>query len=473
MQRAYAAVDLGAGSGRVVLGRFHDDGLELGILHRFHYGPRVSAGHERWDFEALWRGVCAGLRAASGAPPRSIGVDGWGVDYGLLDEDGELLEDPVSYRDGRTAGILDALLQRAPRNDIYARTGIQFMPINTSVQLCAQMQSKEWPQEARRLLMIPDLVHNRLCDSESGEETNASTTQLLNAGTRRWDPQLLEAVGVPADVMPPLVSPGTDLGALDPLLQRRLGLPDVRVIAPATHDTASAVIGTPLEDGWAYISSGTWSMVGLELPAPVLTAEALAANFTNEAGAFRTTRFLKNVMGLWILEGCRKAWEQRGVRLPHDEISARLAGAPPGALFIDPDDPRFLNPPDMLEAVLGYFRETCQKPVEDPLEVAKAILESLARRYAEVVRKLEALTGRTIQGIHIVGGGSQNDFLNQATADACGLPVRAGPVEAAAIGNLLVQAVADGALPDPASARSFVARAFQLRSFRPCAGMRC
>ncbi len=469
MSGTYVAIDLGAGSGRAFLGQVDDTGLSLGELHRFTYGPRPSAGRLRWNTKALHDGLVAGLAAArtaaaAGRSLTSIGVDAWGVDYGLIDTAGELVEEPIAYRDPRTDGVMDTVLARVPRAEIFARTGIQFMPINTLYQLAAHMRDG-LAGEAAGVLLMPDLCHLFLSGSRSGEYTDASTTQLLNATTRQWDDELFARLGLPRALMPALVQPGTDLGALRPPLQAVAGGPAIRVIAPATHDTASAVVGTPLLPGWAFVSSGTWSLVGVERATPLLTAEAEAANFTNEGGARGTIRFLKNVMGLWVLEGCRREW---GSAAP--DIDALVAGAgalarPPGV--VDVDDLGLLNPASMIAAIRAQLTATGQRVPETPFELARVVFDSLALGYARVIVAIERLTGTPIGGIHVVGGGSRNAYLNQATADATGKPVLAGPVEATAAGNVIVQAVAAGALSSIAEGRAALARAVTLRRYEP------
>jgi rhamnulokinase len=473
---AWAAVDLGASGGRVLVGRMAGEHLDLELVHRFTYAARMRHGRLRWDITALFDGVRAGLgragaRAAQwGTNIESIGVDGWGVDYGWLDAHGDLCAEPVCYRDARTHGALERLSSRVSREEIYRRTGIQFLPINTLVQLFAETELGERPPNAARLLMVPDLVQRELCGAHSGEVTNASTTQMLDARTRTWDTELCTAAGILPTALPELVQPGAVLGMLRGALDGETalaGLAGARIVAPATHDTASAVIGTPLESGWAFVSSGTWSLVGVERAAPVLSREACAANITNEAGVANTTRVLKNVMGLWILEGCRAAWARAGAPLELARIGAEVGEAQPDERCIDPDDLRFLDPPDMVVAVRAFLRETGQRDTQDPIELARIVLRSLALRYAEVVRTLERIGGAPIVGLHVVGGGSRNEVLNQMAADASELTVRAGPEEATALGNLLVQACAAGALPDVATARRFVARALPARSFEP------
>jgi len=467
----YAAIDLGAGSGRVFVGRLTGSGVELVEVHRFDYAPREARDHLRWSIGKLFEGLTQGLVVAQAAAVTagdrlsSAGVDSWGVDYGLIDADGRLLEEPISYRDGRTAAAMRSVLARMSAADLFARTGAQTLPINTLYQLAAHVD-QGLPPAAAQLLMIPDLCHHFLAGSTVGEYTNATTTQLLNVRTRRWDDELFAAIGLPRDLMPELVQAGAPLGTLRPAHQSALGLPPIAIVAPATHDTASAVAGTPLESGWAFISSGTWSLVGVECQEPVISPEVAAANCTNEGGAFGTIRFLKNVMGLWLLDACRREWSGRAA----PDLAALIAGASSRsgfAGFVNPDDLRFLNPRSMSAAIRGGLEESGQTPPDDAVGLAKVIFDSLALRYAAVVDTIAQLTGRPIDGIHIVGGGARNDYLNQATADAAGRPVVAGPVEATVAGNVLVQAIASGELGTLAEGRARVARSFGLRRFEP------
>ncbi len=468
----HLAIDLGAGGGRAILGRLTDDGLVLDEVHRFLYPPETSAGHLRWSFGRILDGIKAGLGKAQQAAVaaegtiETVAVDSWGVDYGLLDAGGRLLEEPVAYRDVRTEGEMERVFRKVPREEIFQRTGIQFMNLNTLFQLHAHVRAG-LPSGARRLLLIPDLCHHALCGSTKGEYTDASTTQLLDVRTRGWADDLFSRLGLPRELMPELVVPGTDLGELRPALQKELGLGPIRVLAPATHDTASAVAGTPLEPGWAFVSSGTWSLVGVEREAPLVNRDVAKANFTNEGGAFGTLRFLKNLMGLWILESCRKEWAEHGHAPEYESLLAAVAAIEdvPGILY--PDHPRFFNPESMVAEVQGALAETAQEVTDEPARLAKVVLDSLAFRYASVVRTVEKLTGRPVPGIHIVGGGCQNHYLNQATADAAGRPVMAGPAEATATGNLLLQSIASGRLASLAEGRSVVARAVKPKRFAP------
>ena len=468
----HVAIDLGAGSGRAMLGRVDGDGVVLEEIHRFHYAPVASAGRLRWPFERIVEGIKQGMQLAQAAAARagrsvhSAAVDSWGVDYGLLDAGGRLLEGPVSYRDHRTDGAIERVLRKVPRGEIFQRTGIQFLQFNTLFQLHEHVR-EGLPRGARRLLLVPDLCHHALCGSTATEYTNASTTQLLDVRTHRWADDLFSRLGLPRELMSDPVPPGTLLGELRPALQKELGLGPVRVLAPATHDTASAVAGCPLVPGWAYVSSGTWSLVGVELAGPLVNDDVARANFTNEGGVGGTVRFLKNVMGLWILDSCRHEWEERRLSADLDELLTAAAAIerPPGLVY--PDHPRFFNPQSMTGEVQAALAETGQGVPDDPVRLTRVVLDSLALRYASVVRTVERLTGAAIPGIHIVGGGGQNDYLNQATADASGRPVLAGPAEATATGNLLVQALASGRLASLAEGRQRVFASTRPRRYEP------
>jgi len=468
----HLAIDLGAGSGRAVLGRLEADALRLEELHRFHYPPRVSAGHLRWPFADLLQGIRQGLRAAAlragelGDELATVGVDSWGVDYGLLDAAGRLIEEPVAYRDARTAGILPEVLKRVPRRRIFLRTGIQLMELNTLFQLYAQAR-EGLPTDARRLLLIPDLCHHFLCGAEVCEYTNASTTQILDARTREWDVELLRDLGLPGELMPRIVPPGTELGALRGGLRDELGTGPLKVLAPATHDTASAVAGTPLRPGWAYLSSGTWSLLGVERREPLMDERAAAANFTNEGGVFGTIRFLKNLMGLWVLESCRKEWEATGSPVDHETLLQQVGEINEVPALVFPDHESLFTPGSMSRALAELLAATGQRMPASPAGRAKCILDSLALRYASVVDTIESLTGEAVPGIHIVGGGSLNRYLNQATADATGRPVLAGPAEASATGSLVLQAIASGELVSLDEARSLVLATVRPQPFEP------
>ena len=469
----HVAIDLGAGSGRALVGGPCPGGFRLEEVHRFHYAPRHADGHLRWDAACLVEGIHDGLRLAWAAAARdgmsiaSAGVDSWGVDYALLDAGGDLVEEPICYRDGRTAGVMDQVFASVPREAIYARTGIQFMPFNTIFQLAAHVRAGV-PDTARHLLLVPDFCHHHLCGSLVAERTDASTTQLLNARTGAWEDELFAQLGLPRGLMPDVVDAGTRLGSIRPALCAQLGITPAAIVAPGTHDTASAVAGTPLEPGWAYISSGTWSLVGVERREPLLSDGAMREGLTNEAGVGRTVRLLTNVMGLWVLESCRREWEAQGRPQDLPSLLSAVARAPEAAGVVYPDDRRFFAPSSMVRELRGALVETGQPDTDDPVLLAKVVLDSLALRYAEVVSTIGRLTGKPVPGIHIVGGGSLNAYLNQATANASGLPVLAGPVEATAMGNLLVQGIAAGEIGSIEEGRRLVAASFRPARFDPC-----
>jgi rhamnulokinase len=473
----YIAVDLGAGSGRVFLVDLASDAFSVEEVRRFNYPARQLDHHLRWDFSKIFGEIKAGLMEAGrragdrGRLVLSLGVDSWGVDYGLIDGLGELVEDPVCYRDPRTQGVMKEVFARVPRPEIFERTGVQFLPFNTLFQLYAHTRAgTAGSEDAAKLLLIPDLVNFFLTGRAVTEYTNATTTQMLNARTRTWECEMIDRLGIPSRLLGELVPAGADLGPLKLDLADELRLHNVRVVAPATHDTGSAVAGTPLEDGWAYISSGTWSLVGVELETPLINSEVADSNFTNEGGAFGTIRFLKNVMGLWILESCRREWGERGLTVDYSSLLNEVSSIDECGTIIVPDDERLFNPPIMLDAISEQLVET-GVPVrlisQNPAVITKTILDSLALRYASVLRSIEALTGRKIEGVHIVGGGSRNDYLNSATATATGLPVRAGPIEATVIGNVLVQAIAAGRFASISDGRRYVSGHAKVTTYQP------
>ncbi len=474
----YVAVDLGAGSGRIFLAGLAPGELLLEEVRRFHYPPVQMGGHLRWNVARIFAEIKTGVRKAGQRarelrrPIESIGVDSWGVDYGLIDAEGKLIEDAICYRDEGTQGTLEQVFARMPREEIFQRTGIQLLNFNTLFQLYAHSQAGI-PENAARLLLIPDLINYFLSGKIVTEYTNATTTQLVNSQTSTWDGELIERLGLPAKLLSKIVPAGRDLGPVRSALVDELGLDGVRVVAPATHDTGSAIAGAPLQTGWAYISSGTWSLVGVERDSPLINEAVARANFTNEGGAFGTIRFLKNVMGLWILESCRKEWQRRGADIDYGALLDQVAAVEdfPGSIF--PDDARFFNPPSMLEAIAAQLNETGQCMPVDPPSVARIILDSLAFRYASVLGMIESLTDHKIKGVQIIGGGSQNAYLNQATANATGLPVLAGPAEATVIGNLLVQAISAGRFASLSEARQHVADNVRLESFMPRASAEC
>lgn len=463
-QKTVLAVDLGAESGRVTAVNFDGRTLHLEELHRFP-NTAVSAHHTLyWDILHLWRGIQTGIEKGKALRPASIGVDTWGVDFALLDRQDNLLGNPVHYRDGRTVGMMERAFASVPQAEIFAQTGIQFMPINTVYQLLSLVASRSpHLQMAGTFLTIPDLLNFWLTGVKVCEFSNATTTQLFNPGDGRWATDLMARLDIPFTIFPEIVPPGTRLGAYE-------GIP---VIAPACHDTGSAVAAVPARtDNFAYISSGTWSLVGLEIDRPILTAEALAANVTNEGGVYGTYRLLKNVAGLWILQQCRAQWAAEGHTYSYNEL-VQMARAVDGVTAVfNPNDPLFLPPGDHPQRIRELCHQTGQPVPETPGEVVRAVLQSLAQAYRQVLVELTAVSGRTISAIHIVGGGSQNELLNQLTAHATGLPVIAGPVEATIIGNALVQLISLGEIADLTQARQVVAGMAELKRYEPNPVMR-
>lgn len=466
---SYLAFDLGAASGRALLVRFAPERIDWQELHRFDNGPVAAGTALCWDAPRLFEELRAGLRACRGRRIAALGVDTWGVDFGLLDARGELLAPPRHYRDPRNEAAMTTVLERIPRGRIFASTGIQFMPLNTLYQLAATAAAGDALLErAERLLFMPDLLNHWLTGRAHSEATIASTSQAMKAGTHAWDLDLLEQVGVPTRIMPEIRATGTIAGPLREPLAAELAQLDVPVVLTAGHDTAAAVAAVPAQgDDWAYISSGTWSLVGVELAAPLLGDAALAANFTNEAGVAGTVRFLKNVAGLWLLQECRRRWSEVGSGFTFEQLAADAAQARPLHSLIDPDDPRFTPPGDMPARIAQACRELDQPVPADPGALARCILDSLALRYDQVLRTITELTGRAIRTVHVVGGGARNILLNRLIAAATGCRVVTGPVEATGLGNAAVQAIAVGQLPDVAAARRLIAASTQLRRFEP------
>ncbi|HXG09360.1 MAG TPA: rhamnulokinase family protein [Gemmataceae bacterium] len=465
------AFDLGAESGRGVLGLFNGRQLRLEVIHRFPNGPVRTLDTLHWDVLRLYSEMLAALRkcAADGHSLDGLGVDTWGVDFALLGRGNTLLGNPRHYRDPHTETIMEEAFARVPRAEIFRQTGLQFMRFNTLFQLLAlQRDRSPLLDVAESLLMIPDLFHFFFTGVKVNEFTDVSTTQMYDPTARTWAYDLIKAFGLPAKILGTIVPPGTVLGPLRPSVAAETGCNPAPVIAPATHDTGSAVAAVPAQGtSWAYISSGTWSLMGAELPAPLINEKVQQYNFTNEGGVGGTIRFLKNIMGLWLVQECRRAWENAGRSYTYDDLSRLAEAAPPFVSLVDPDDPSFILPPNMPAALADFCRRTNQPAPQEPGAVVRCALESLALRYRWVLERLEELLGRRLDVIHVVGGGSQNGLLCQLTADACDRPVLAGPVEATAIGNVLVQAVGLGVLGSLADAREVVRQSFEVRTYTP------
>ncbi len=473
----YVAIDLGASSGRHLVGLFDGRRLTLEEIHRFENGPVAAAGHLHWNVLGLWQNVLAGMRAASakhGERIASVAVDTWGVDFGLVSKNDELLGNPVCYRDSRTDGMLDYAFKTVPRDEIFAQTGLQFMQINTLYQLLAMKKAASPMLDiADSLLMMPDLFHWLLTGVKANEMTDASTSQMFNPAKGAWATDLLNRFGLPTKLLQRLVPPGTKLGALRPEIASATGMKAVQVVAPGSHDTASAVMAVPAaskpgeKPNWCYISSGTWSLVGVEVPQPVINEKCSALNFTNEGGVGGTTRLLKNICGLWLVQECRRVWSQAGTTYSWEHLTQAAAAAKPLASFINPDDSSFLAPPNMPDAIREFCRKTGQTVPADEGGVIRCALESLALEYRLAIRWLEELIGGRIETVHIVGGGTQNRQLCQMAADACNRRVVAGPIEATAIGNIMMQAIAAGEVDSIAHAREIIRESFPVEEYAP------
>ncbi len=471
------AVDLGASGGRVVSGAFDGRLLELDEAHRFENGPVSLAGQLVWDLPRLWQEVVVGLRSAAsthGTRITSVGVDTWGVDFSFLGRDGALLANPVCYRDARTRGMLAAADSIVPRADIFHATGLQFMEINSLYQLLAMHKADSSVLTAAdRMLMIPDIFHWLLSGEASNERTNASTSQCFDPRSGDWAYAMLERFGLPRRIFGAIATPGTDLGSLRESVATDTGLGRIRVILPGTHDTASAVAAVPAHEPpaarpeWCYVSLGTWALVGAELASPLVTPDCLTHNFTNEAGIGGTTRLLKNVCGLWLVQQCRAAWLRAGKEWTWDQLTALAAEAPPLVTLVDPNHPSLVAPTDMPAAIRDLARATGEPEPQTTAATVRAALESVAAAIRRTLAELEGLLGRRINRLHVVGGGAKNTLLCQMVADATNRPVVAGPVEATAIGNLLVQLLARDGAVDLRAIRQVVRDTFEPVHFEP------
>ena len=464
----HLAFDLGAESGRAVLAQVRSGVIATEEVHRFRNQPVEYGGSLRWDVRGLWLEMLKALSRLGGVALRGIGVDAWGVDYALLGERGELLEKPYHYRDKRTDGVMELAFEKVSKERIYRETGIQFMPINTVFQLfAAQRQTPELLRAARTLLTIPDLFHYWLTGNAVCEFTNATTTQMVNPHERTWARALMEQLGLPSDLPAKIIEPGTVMGTVRDEFVLDAKLRGTPVIAPASHDTGSAVAAVMARDGTAFVSSGTWSLIGTELDSPIISDESLRLNFTNEGGVCGTTRFLKNVMGLWMLQCCRQLWARQGMAYEYPELMELAAREPAFGALVDPDDDSFLHPADMPAAIDAFCIKSGQAGPSTPGAYARTVLESLAFKYCQVIVDLERLTGKPIDHIRIIGGGSKNRLLNQFTADATGRQVLAGPAEATALGNLAMQMLATGTASSLSEVRGMVDRSFPTEIFEP------
>ena len=475
MGKTYLAIDLGAESGRAILGRLEAGKLSTEEVHRFPNTTEQAAGRLRWDFPALMNNVHEGIRKAAGRNGGrldGIAVDSWGVDYGLLDENGQLVENPVHYRDEGHAGEAERFTASImSREELFSRTGVQLIDFNTLFQLTAQKRlAPETLARAHHLLHIGDLVACLLGGKPASELTIASTSQLLQNSERTWDLDLAEKAGLPAGIFGELVEPGTVTGELRPELARQAGLAaPCPIIATASHDTASAVASCPATGpgGWAYLSSGTWSLLGIETTTPILSLEALDQGFTNEAGAFGRNRFLAIITGLWLVQECRRKWAGEGEEAGYEELARMAEEAPAARSFIDPDDPVFSSPGDMPARIREACRDSSQEVPGSREDVLRCIIESLAKKYAATVRAASEFSPEPISRLHVIGGGSRNSLLNQLTARELGIPLVAGPAEATSKGNILLQALATGELAGLDELRQVSAASTELRHYEP------
>lgn len=469
--QSYIAVDLGAESGRVVLASLEGEIVNLKEVHRFANGPVRLPDGIHWDVLQLWSEIKTGIAAAikGGANPAGIGLDTWGVDFGLLDRNGSLLGNPFHYRDARTDGMLDEAFKRVPRAEIFAKTGIQFMQLNSLYQLLSiSLGNPRVFDLAETFVTVPDLFNYWLSGKIANEFTIATTTQCFNPIQHEWDQELLESFGIPTRLFRPVSEPGTVLGTLNQGVMEESGAGAIAVVAPACHDTGSALVAVPAQNqDFAWISSGTWSIMGAEVRQPALGEKALAYNITNEGGAGGTWRLSKNIMGLWLVQECRRSWQSQGEDLNYDEITRLARDAKSFLAVVDTDADLLFHPGDMPEKICKACSESGQEIPQTKGEIIRVALESLALKYRCTLEQIEELAGKRLDPIHIIGGGTKNRLLNQFTADSTGRPVVTGPVEATATGNVLMQAIALGQLGSLADARAVVRKSFELESYQP------
>jgi rhamnulokinase len=468
----FIAADFGAESGRIILGTLENQYIHLEELHRFPNRQVKVFGHIYWDLFYLFDELKKGLAQAAAMGHTQllgIGVDTWGVDFGLVGKDQHILGNPYCYRDHRTDGMMDEVFKLIPREEVYQITGIQFMQLNTIFQLFSMVQTGHpFLEICESLLFMPDLFNFLMTGEKVSEYTIASTSQLLDGKKRNWSDKIFSKLAFPKQIMPKIISPGTVLAPLLPEICHETGLSAVPVIAPASHDTASAVVSVPGQTShWAYLSSGTWSLVGVEIEDPIIDNLSLMNNFTNEGGVNNTIRFLRNIMGMWLLERCRFCWTQQGIVLSYQEIVKLASQAEPFKCFINPDDPSFLNPPDMPVAIGDFCQKTGQYIPQGKGEIVRCIFESLAMKYRYIIERINTMIPHKIDSLNVVGGGSQNEMLNQFTANVLGIPVFAGPVEATALGNIIIQAIAKGILGNVTDGRRIIADSFPLKYYEP------
>lgn len=472
VEKRYIAVDLGAESGRVMRGLVSQDKLVLEEIHRFSNGPTEEDGSLRWDFNRLLSEIKTGIRKAvkaANATVGGIGIDSWGVDFGLIDADGRLIENPYHYRDSRTDTMMQKAFELISKREIYENTGVQFLQFNSIYQLLAmRLANSAALAKTKNLIFMADLFSYYLCGKIFGEYSLASTSQLMDMRTGKWSKKIFDKLSLPIDIMPQVVRPGTIAGELDDKTRKELGCGQIPVIAIGSHDTASAVAAVPAGEGnWAYLSSGTWSLMGVEVPQAFINDKTFKYEFTNEGGVENTIRLLKNIMGLWLMQECKKQWQREGDDLSYAELTEMAEKAKPFAGYLDVDYNGFLAPGDMPKRINDYLADTGHKPIDDKGQMIRVILESLAFKYRSVMEAIEDITGRAVEVLHIVGGGIQNKMLCQFTANALGKKVITGPIEATASGNILIQARATGQIKSLAAAREILCNSFELKEYQP------
>ncbi len=474
MQQAYIAFDLGATSGRTILAHIENQNIKMEVINRFPHKFHLLRDHLHWNIVGLFENMLEGLRLAlkkTDAEKISIGVDTWGVDFGLLSPNGEICLYPYSYRDLRTTDIPEKVFAKISKEEVYNITGIQTMHINTLFQLYElQQREPELVACADKLLFMPDLFNYLLCGKKVTDTSIASTSQMFDPRARIWSSEIIEKAELPTHLLPEILEPGTELAPLSPSIAERLNCTDrdIRVCLIAGHDTADAVAAIPADPtGSMFISSGTWSILGIVSPEPIISQDASEKNFSNEQGIFGTTRFLKNVTGMWLLEECRKQWEKDGIETSFAVLDKEVLTVPSGTCILNPNDPVFDNPPNMPEAIKKYAVDTNQRPPETPAEFMRVITESLANAYNNVLLELQELSPFAIERIHIIGGGSRSELQCQLTADATGMDVYAGPMEATATGNILLQAYVSGEIGSWEQARKISANSCNLKKYTP------
>ena len=470
----FLAFDLGASGGRAIVGTLENNKISLDEVHRFPNGDVTINGHMYWPILGIFRDIKQGLCAYAakyGKDVTAVGIDTWGVDFGLLDREGQLLGNPYHYRDSRTDGMEERINRIIPKKELYGRVGIQTAFFNTLLQLYSLVQKKHPSLDAAEtMLFVPDLLNYFLTGEKISEFSIASTSQMYSCADGDWATDVLEKLGIPTRILPQVMAPGTVVGKLLESVAAETGMNAVPVVAPGEHDTASAVAAVPVlpgETNWCYLSSGTWSLLGMELAAPILSTEAREANFTNEGGVDNTIRFLKNIMGMWLIQQCRAAWLRKGENNTWPELEDMAAKAKPFVAFIDPNDDSFKAPSSMPDAILEFCRRTGQQLPQTKGEILRVATESLALAYREAVENMAAITRTTIETIHIVGGGSKNALLNQMTADATGRRIVTGPVEATALGNIMMQAIGMGVVGSISEARQFIRNSIDLGVVEP------